>query len=324
VKSVKEEKSVVLAVAVLSVLSMLVGNANAQQKLSVILSSEESEVYRGEPLQITTTVSNTTGEVVVLPSCLRIEVTQVLGGKTNNGIWQESVDSTYPEGVNRISPGGKLCGRIQLLSILDVLPEKHGSYLLRATLESKGQYFSEIDAKTGDKVYSSCWSGMVQSATASMVVKQVQNAEDRVVLQTLARGSETTLNDSGLLKIWNDAAARYEEILAQHPKSVFARHCEFYAAERGVSGPGGSAIAAAVNAIGHYKNVIEKYPAFFLADDAKLGLARVLIVHKEKVAKDWKSRATIQLQSILRDHPRSDVVDDAAKTLSMLRKSEVK
>ena len=184
--------------------------------------------------------------------------------------------------------------------------QKPGLYELRSFIESNGRYFKGQDRTTGDLLYGDCWAGKaVSSETIKVRLKDTTDPDDMAVIELL--GGKDIQNSKGLSHIWSRHVDRYKLAIKQYPHSRFAKYCELWAARTTPEWEWEKVVQ-------HYKNVLTKYPVFHFTDDAKIELSKVYIKNHWR-SQGLKAKARDLLQSILKDHPRSDSVCEARKLL---------
>ena len=294
--------------------------AETPNDLTISLSAETGSVYRGEPLTITVSVNNASSKPVVVPvdwSEGRFTLTRTLDG----GAAREWNPFAAPEGMDRtvtLQPGQAHRAVTDLLFVSN--GAEPGVHKFKARLESDGWYL-KLDRHSGQMVKRPCWAGRVESKPLSVTVKALADADDRKALAVLTRG-----RDVSEIWLYSDAVLagtdkRYATVLKEHPKSVFAKHCELtlarvYARRFHQSGMHFDKAAR------HYTNVIGNYAAFAFAGDAMLALARVYL-RKEQIDpnKGYRDKAIKHLRHLAKTCPKSDSAPAAKKLLAEVQKT---
>jgi hypothetical protein len=302
----------------------LAGTSFATDEIAVSVLVETQKVHRLEPLYVTFVITNVSTTNVVLPiGFLGYDIQHRSSGAVITGGFRSSVWGEAPcKEIINIPARGSRIERMLLYTIVELGfggARSVGDFRMQAVIELDGKYWSawlwDTNTEKRVDVYSPCWSGKVCSAWLDMTVAPIEDAADKGVIEMLSPGEKDAAQKASV-HVWShNRGSRhlYKEALEKYPQSLFAKYCDFYAAERAEPWEW-------EDAVNHYRNVIEKYPVFQLTDDAKLRLAKIYLTpdcaYKDPAG--TRAKALQLLESIVKDHPQSDSVTEARELLKKL------
>lgn len=167
---------------------------------------------------------------------------------------------------------------------------------------------ADEDQDLGEIVEIDVWKGKISANVLEVELKELSSADDKAAYALLNPNARI-----GWSFVYRDFVAM-EEVLKKYPKSVYARDCAWYLAER----------AFEVNrrvdqgwkrVVPLYQRVIDNYPVFQFTDDAKLRLAQI---YRDNPEAGGVAKAKAMLEDILKNHAQSTSADEAKEMLTKL------